>query len=265
MFDVNDLKKKVEEKGEELKEKSAEHLENLKEKSAEHIDNLKKTIEENQDDWKEKSAEHLENLKENVSSNWREIFFGSWKRILAVGLCLIGLWSFLTPKELTPEDYREAEMYFRRGVSYTDIGGNFDMDKALENLDKALKINPNHEKAHIERGMIYAVRHKPSDAIADFTRAIEINPRSAEAYLHRGNSYLDEEEYDLAIEDYGVAIDLNPNYAAAYYNRGNAFREIGKDKLAANNYIMAIELGNDSLVIGSARKELNKLQNRQNR
>ena len=77
MFDVNDLKKKVEEKGEELKEKSAEHLENLKEKSAEHIDTLKKTIEENQDDWKEKSAEHLENLKENVSSNWREIFF--WK------------------------------------------------------------------------------------------------------------------------------------------------------------------------------------------
>lgn len=196
MFDVNDLKKKVEEKGEELKEKSAEHLENLKEKSAEHIDTLKKAIEENQDDWKEKSAEHLENLKENVSSNWREIFFGSWKKILAVGLCLIGLWSFFTSSEVTSEDRQRAEIYAKRGS-----GNYFDsmiMQRPIDKLDLL------------------------DQSIEDYTRAIEIDPKNSDYYAGRGVAYEARskinnriKDYDNAIDDFEKAIDLNPNHPLA--------------------------------------------------
>ena len=196
MFDVNDLKKKVEEKGEELKEKSAEHLENLKEKSAEHIDTLKKTIEENQDDWKEKSAEHLENLKENVSSNWREIFFGSWKRTLITGIFLIGLWSFFTSNSPTDEEIRKAEQYFQNGNKVWTL----------------MPLTQNN----------YELVRLWEESIVDYTHAIELNPNVSKYYKARGEAHSviyhitwQSNNLKMAIDDFEKAIDLNPNHPLA--------------------------------------------------
>ncbi|MBE9595184.1 MAG: tetratricopeptide repeat protein, partial [Proteobacteria bacterium] len=78
------------------------------------------------------------------------------------------------------------------------------------------------------RGAAYANLNLHERAIEDYDKALELNPKYAMAYHNRGGAYANLKQYERAIEDYNKAIELNPNYAKAYGNRGIAYSEIGK-------------------------------------
>ena len=63
---------------------------------------------------------------------------------------------------------------------------------------------------------------KLDDAIQDLDKAIALNPNSYQAYTNRGIARKEKGDIDGAIADYDKAIALNPNAAYAYNNRGNA-------------------------------------------
>ena len=79
-------------------------------------------------------------------------------------------------------------------------------------------------------------------AIADYTEAIRLDPKHALAYINRGNAWRTKEEYDKAIADYDEAIRLDPKDATAYHERGEAW--YAKDDLdkAIADYDEAIRL-----------------------
>jgi len=97
-------------------------------------------------------------------------------------------------------------------------------------------------------------------AIADFTKAIKLNPKDAVAYCGRGWTYLERAnsaavalrdipiseflDYDRAISDFTKAIQINPKFAEAYYGRAQAyyFGEKG-DKKAWEDVQRAKKLG----------------------
>ena len=66
------------------------------------------------------------------------------------------------------------------------------------------------------RGSAYALKNEYDRAIQDFDQAIRLNPNNADPYIRRGLHYANKKEYDRAIQDYDQAIRLNPNDAAAY-------------------------------------------------
>ena len=57
-------------------------------------------------------------------------------------------------------------------------------------------------------------------AIQDYDRAIRLNPNFAGAYVNRGNARDDMGDIQGAIADYNQAIRVNPKDDTAYYNRG---------------------------------------------
>ena len=74
------------------------------------------------------------------------------------------------------------------------------------------------------------VRSKQSDydrAIEDYNRAIDLNPDHAEAYSNRGLVCEIKGDYDRAIEDYNKAIELKPDLAEAYSSRGRVCHKQG--------------------------------------
>ena len=81
-------------------------------------------------------------------------------------------------------------------------------------------------------------------AIEDYNKAIELNPELAEAYNNRGVAYCIKGDYDRAIVDYNTAIALKRDYTAdAYYNRGEAWLHLGEWEKAKLDLTVAGVLG----------------------
>ena len=101
-----------------------------------------------------------------------------------------------------------ANAYYNRGIAYRD---KKDLDSALQDLDKALQLNPNFPSALNSRGNTYADKGENDRAIADYTEAIRQDPNHALAYYNRGNTYDTEGKYDLAIADYNTYAQAGPD------------------------------------------------------
>ncbi len=138
--------------------------------------------------------------------------------------------------EINPE---YAAAYYNRGNSYGDLGQH---ERAIEDYDKAIEINPEYAAAYSNRGNSYGDLGQHERAIEDYDKAIEINPEYADAYSNRGNRYGDLGQHERAIEDYDKAIEINPEYAAAYSNRGNSYGDLGQHERAIEDYDKAIEI-----------------------
>src|SRR6516162_3312936 len=73
------------------------------------------------------------------------------------------------------------------------------------------------------RGYAYRNKYAYDRAIQDLDQAIKLDPDFALAFNGRGAAYYDKHDYDRAIQDYDEAIRLDRNLARAFYNRGTAY------------------------------------------
>ncbi|MBT9438251.1 MAG: tetratricopeptide repeat protein, partial [Desulfobacterales bacterium] len=86
-------------------------------------------------------------------------------------------------------------------------------------------------EAYYNRGVAYAFLNQYERAIEDYNKAIALDPNNAEAYNNRGVAYAFLNQYERAIADYNKAIALDPNFAMAYDNR-----EIARSKLEEQTF-----------------------------
>ena len=135
-----------------------------------------------------------------------------------------------------------AWAYNNRGVAYAGLNQH---ERAIEDYNKAIALNPNYAEAYYNRGTAYAGLNQHERAIEDFNKAIELNPNYAEAYYNRGVAYAGLNQHERAIEDFNRAIALNPNYAKAYNNRGVAYAELNQHEREIEDYNKAIALNPD--------------------
>jgi tetratricopeptide (TPR) repeat protein len=77
--------------------------------------------------------------------------------------------------------------------------------------------------------------------VEELNKAIELNPQFKEAYISRANSYYSLQEYKLAIADYDKIIEIEPHYSSAYNDRGLANFNIGEYYNAISDFDKAIE------------------------
>ena len=68
--------------------------------------------------------------------------------------------------------------------------------------------------------------------IQDLSKAIKLNPGHAAAYNNLGRAYGIKGEYEKAIQNYNVAIKIKADYANAYSNRGMAWLHLKEWKKA---------------------------------
>ncbi|MDF2633809.1 MAG: Tetratricopeptide 2 repeat-containing protein [Pelosinus sp.] len=102
-----------------------------------------------------------------------------------------------------------------------------DWIRACKAFTKVIDATPGHYDALVQRALLYLTLHQPVDALQDLTKAIEVNPSGAVAYFHRGKCYHRYlRQKDKALADYSEAIRLAPGDMAAYFGRGELYDEI---------------------------------------
>jgi tetratricopeptide (TPR) repeat protein len=138
--------------------------------------------------------------------------------------------------------------------------GNFDQAIGLYTEALQDKTLPNERRATLlaDRGVAYARRQSPREAIEDFNRAIQLFPEHAAIYNNRGNVLLGIGAVREAMKDFDRALMLAPGYAAAYSNRAGAQVKLGQLNLAIADYTKAIALvpSNPAAFTGRGRAHL---------
>ena len=96
-------------------------------------------------------------------------------------------------------------------------------ERAIEDYDKAIELNPEYAAAYYNRGNRYRDLGQHERAIEDYDSAIELGPELAEAYSNRGITYADLGQHEQAIENYDMILELDSEYESAYYNKACSF------------------------------------------
>src|SRR5216683_1325448 len=130
--------------------------------------------------------------------------------------------------------------YFsNRGLVYDRLE---EYDRAIGDYSEALRRDPTDAQTYSNRGRAYRAKKDYDQAVNDFNQAIRLDPQLADAYFHRGNAYKAKKEYSQAIRDYSEAIRLDPNWPDPYFNRANARRANKEYEQAGSDYRQVIRL-----------------------
>jgi predicted O-linked N-acetylglucosamine transferase (SPINDLY family) len=112
---------------------------------------------------------------------------------------------------------QDAELFNNRGIALWNLKRPAE---ALENLERAVQIEPDFAAAWGNRGLALKDLARPEEALASFDRVVSLEPKNAVAWNSRGSVLRDLKRHDEAIESYSRAIAIRPNYAEALNNRG---------------------------------------------
>jgi Flp pilus assembly protein TadD len=117
-----------------------------------------------------------------------------------------------------------------------------DVDRAIADLDEAIRLDVKLTFAYRERGLAYRRKDDLELAIADYSVAIRLDPNYTVAYLDRSSAYVAKGDFAPAIADAGEAIRLSPNNGAARNLRGFAYKMAGDPERALPDLNEAIRL-----------------------
>jgi lipoprotein NlpI len=167
----------------------------------------------------------------------------NWKRCTdsSLDLSIGGCTALIQSGQET--DTNMAIAFTNRGNDYRHKG---EYDRAIQDFDQALKLNPNYINALVRRGDAYSSKHDYDHAVQDFDQALKIDPNSAPAFNDRGMMYADKGEFDRAIQDYDQALKAKPDYAWAFNNRGNAYSDLRDYAQAIKDYNETLRLNPDN-------------------
>jgi len=115
-----------------------------------------------------------------------------------------------------------------------------DYDKAAKLLTEAIETNPKLTPAFVLRGLAYAARNKPDEAIADYSRAIELAPDDERPRLLRAAIHQARKDFDKAIADLDFALKKNPKNAELLASRGICHAQKGDDEGALKDFDAAV-------------------------
>jgi tetratricopeptide (TPR) repeat protein len=97
-----------------------------------------------------------------------------------------------------------------------------------ESLKKAIKSEPNNDKAYLELGLFYKEQGEEDKAEEWFKKALELNPRNFRAHFELGSIYRDQRRYIQAEQALKKTIDLNPRNEGIYILLSQTYHLQGK-------------------------------------
>ncbi len=154
------------------------------------------------------------------------------------------LFDFGQSVRLTSNDTIAKRAYSQ--IAYIKRNKIKDQEKALESIDRALKIDFNFTYAHHMRGLILHDMERFEEAIESYNKAAELSPRQATVYYDRGIAKRKLNRLDEAIADYTKAIAIDPASSITYNNRGFAKQKKQDFPGAIADFTEAIKIDNSA-------------------
>jgi type IV pilus biogenesis/stability protein PilW len=128
------------------------------------------------------------------------------------------------------------------GLAWSERGRT---DKAIEQYDEALRVNPDFSEARFDLACALSTLSQIESAQRQYEAAIKIRPNYAKARNNLGMLLFNRGDVPAAAEQFRQALDVDPNYAMAHNNLGLTLMAAGQYADAAASYRRALELDPD--------------------
>ena len=147
-------------------------------------------------------------------------------------------------EEAVQELTKAIELNPLHGYAYMERGKAlvFVNDKPLKDFNKCIEINPNNADFYAARGTYYYTNCMNEEALRDFAKVLELNPNDVEILGYRAEVYTDMKKYPEAFLDYHKLSELNPKDAETYFDLAMVFYEMGYGEACIKNLAKAAEL-----------------------
>lgn len=133
-----------------------------------------------------------------------------------------------------------ASAYYNRGSAR--YHARTQLDKAVNDLTTALRLEPNQYKAYRMRGLVRAQQGDWAGLRDDCSLALQFHPTSAELHNLRGVACYRLKDYDGALASFEDAVRLDASRHESFYNRGLARHRQGKLVEAIEDFQQALNL-----------------------
>ena len=132
--------------------------------------------------------------------------------------------------DTNPLGYAGANLALAEGTRFLDTG---DIDKAIDALSEAVKLNPDLAEAWFKLGIAYALSEKRDNML----ERPDVEEPVAEKTRTRTNS---EKAFLKAVVAYKKIIEANGADDVAYFNLGRAYNKLNEDQDAAKALKQAV-------------------------
>ncbi len=132
---------------------------------------------------------------------------------------------------------------------------------AEKEYKKALELKPHFSGASLELGRFYHHRQRRIDlAIIEFERILTESPENWEANYELGKIYKQKGRHKLAVEKLERASNVNPNYEQIHFDLGKVYRDLTMPDLAIKEFEKILAIGNNNNDIFIKNKVLNEVE-----
>lgn len=130
-------------------------------------------------------------------------------------------------------DPENSSIYVNLASSYIK---NNEVLRAIEELQLAIKYNPDAVEPHALLAILYSVQSKSEAANREYEVALQnaskIEPKNPELYKTLGSIYLQEKRYDAAQQMYKRMLELMPDDAQAHFFMADIYEQSHQRALA---------------------------------
>jgi len=171
----------------------------------------------------------------------------------------------MTLDQLLQEDRDSKEaMYYRGNFS---LYGKGDLDEAILNFQKVLKVDPNFVLALYDLAAAKRDQGLIDETIADYEKILKINPNFPEALSNLGGYYFRAGKLEKAVALFEQAVQIYPNFIQALSNLGAALNKLGRAAEAVPHLQKTIRLDPEFAIayynLGNSYFSLNQLEEAQ--
>jgi Flp pilus assembly protein TadD len=104
----------------------------------------------------------------------------------------------------------QAQKHYKKGFEFHNEGA---LDKAAEEYQEAIKLNPSLMEARMNLGAIYVNKKEYDNAIQQFKKVVELNYLNARAHYNLGMVYIYQGDKDKANEELKILKNIGSDLA----------------------------------------------------
>jgi eukaryotic-like serine/threonine-protein kinase len=134
---------------------------------------------------------------------------------------------------------KNSDAWAYRGLSLEILGR---YEESVDSYDHALKINPEYFNVWVNRGVSLGELGRYEEAIDSCDRALKINSESSDAWVNRGVLLNKSGRYEEAIDNCDRALKINPEYSEAWACRGLSLEKLGRYEESVDSYDHALKI-----------------------